>query len=265
MKFRQDESKVSERFFALTESPNLKMPSIELRMLQSRYNFVTQFTEGKDFLEVGAGQCLGASFVAGSAKNAIFVDISIKNLKIARTITKSRIICCAAEMLPLQDASIDVIAALEMVYYLSDFSVFLEECKRILRSEGTIILSMPNPERPGFHRSPFSTRYFDVESCSRFMSELGFDTEIYGVFELSQSLSSRMIRVIFSVMDKVGLVPRTLRGRARLKRLFQGKLQSFTSIEDIESILMPSDQKIERLTRSNKSYSILYVVGVMKQ
>jgi len=45
---------------------------------------------------------------------------------------------------PFKDNEFDTIVALELILYIKNIDMFLSECKRILKSDGILILSTPN-------------------------------------------------------------------------------------------------------------------------
>ena len=74
----------------------------------------------------------------------------------------------------------------EMIYYVPDHDRMLAEIRRVTRPGGVVFLAMANPERPGFHHSPFSTEYPSARGAAELLRRHGFEPELYGVFPLQK-------------------------------------------------------------------------------
>ena len=56
----------------------------------------------------------------------------------------TKIVCADAENLPFNEKSFDSIVSLEMIYYLENPLQFIFEAERILKSDGTLVVSFYN-------------------------------------------------------------------------------------------------------------------------
>ncbi|MDP6054050.1 MAG: class I SAM-dependent methyltransferase, partial [Candidatus Latescibacteria bacterium] len=68
--------------------------------------------------------------------------------------------------LPFKNDSFDVIILYEAIYYLKEVGCFLEECRRILRSGGHLLICSANKEWDGFNASPYSHTYFSISELN---------------------------------------------------------------------------------------------------
>ena len=105
------------------------------------------------------------------------------------------------------------------------------EIARVLDDGGTVLFVNANPERPDFIRSPHTVHYHTAEEFRASLGGLGFAVTVESAFPIgpthgeSSLLPARLVVLARRLLEALRLVPRTLRGRARLKRLVYGKLQ----------------------------------------
>ena len=108
-------------------------------------------------LEIGSGGGQGVFLLSQKASSVIASDIDEKNLSflLKGYSSHEKIIIkkLDAENIDLPENSVDVLIAFEIIYYLSDIYTFLNECKRVLRDEGVLIISSANKEWFDFNPS----------------------------------------------------------------------------------------------------------------
>jgi ubiquinone/menaquinone biosynthesis C-methylase UbiE len=127
--------------------------------------------------------------------------------------------------LPFKNESFDVIILYEAIYYLKNVGYFLEECRRLLRSGGHLLICSANKEWDGFNASPYSHTYFSISELNSILSNYPFETQYYGTFRVSgTSKKSGIISVIKRLAVALHLIPKTMKGKEFLKRLFLGTL-----------------------------------------
>jgi len=109
-----------------------------------------QLGEGDRFLEVGCGTAGLAAVAARRAGRVVASDVSMRWLVLARKrlvdlgLDEVALVCCAAEELPFERASFDVVAASDVVEHVPDQSAFAAGCGRVLRAGGMLFLATPN-------------------------------------------------------------------------------------------------------------------------
>jgi len=118
----------------------------------ARYYFALQFVKGKRVLDAACGSGYGSAMLAEAAGSVIGIDISGEAIGYARA-NFAAAAAAGAEIdfsegdclaLPLNDHSVDVAVAFEIVEHIKDASEFLRELRRVLRPDGLLILSTPN-------------------------------------------------------------------------------------------------------------------------
>ena len=196
-------------------------------MLRTRYAFAAAFCEGRDVLEVACGPGMGLGYLAQRARRVIGADYTESFLQRARQHYMERIelLGLDAHALPFREGSFDVVVFFEAIYYLARPQAFLEECRRVLRPGGTLLVCTVNPEWPGFHPSPLSVRYFCAHELQDLLAAGHFETDLFGAFPaLTPSRSHSALLRLRRLAARLGVIPRTMKGKELLKRLFYGHL-----------------------------------------
>ncbi|HEV2489273.1 MAG TPA: class I SAM-dependent methyltransferase [Candidatus Acidoferrales bacterium] len=250
-------------FASVTEQPGLPTTREGLSMLHARYAFAAGFCAGKNVLEVACGAGMGLGLLAKTASRLVAVDFSESLLRRVRKHYGDRIplLRLDAHSLPFNASSFDVILLFEAIYYLRNPLEFVRECRRVLRAGGVLLICTANPACPGFNRSPMSQRYFCAEELRSLLREFQFSPEIHGAFPWSaDTLRDKSVAAIRSAAVRFHLVPRTMKGKALLKKVFYGRL---TRIEDEvpEGMSTPVELHPIAAGENPARYKILFALG----
>ncbi|MBI4605303.1 MAG: class I SAM-dependent methyltransferase [Planctomycetes bacterium] len=214
-------------YSGVTEVPGNLITREGLRMMQARYGFAAEFCAGKDVLELGCGAGMGLGCLARRARRVVGGDYTSALLRKARRHygPAAPLVRLDAQSLPFRGGSFDVAVLYEAIYYLERPEAALGECRRVLRPGGVLILCSVNREWPDFNPSPFSRRYLSASELSDLLEASGFEPEVYGAFRVGPSSAGKAV-VSFIKRSAVllGLMPRTMRGKQVLKRVFLGRL-----------------------------------------
>jgi 2-polyprenyl-3-methyl-5-hydroxy-6-metoxy-1,4-benzoquinol methylase len=106
--------------------------------------------ESETFLELGCGAGALAAAAARRAGRVIATDASMRWLVLARKrfaeagVHGVELVCCTGEDAPLPTASIDLVAAGDVIEHVGSQDGFVRECARVLRPGGMLFLSTPN-------------------------------------------------------------------------------------------------------------------------
>lgn len=221
------------RYEDITETTDTPITREAASMLYSRYHFAATRSEGRRVLELGCAAGQGLGLISARAASVVGGDYSAALLDKARDHYGARVpfVQLSAEALPFRTDSFDVVLFFEATYYVPDMNRAFDEIARVLGREGRVLFVNANPERPDFIRSPHSHRYHSAREFREALQARGFrvTTEAaYPVALVNGGLGARVIGTTLSlarrVLEGLHLVPRTLRGRARLKRLIFGPL-----------------------------------------
>lgn len=115
-----------------------------------RYHFAAQFVKGKTVLDIASGEGYGsASLMAAGAAKLIGVDISEAAVNHARDKYKVDARIGSGEAIPLDDNTVDLLVSFETIEHVTSPMKFTEECVRVLKPGGTIVMSTPLLETYG--------------------------------------------------------------------------------------------------------------------
>jgi len=252
-------------FWTITEAPNTGASAEQMSILYTRYNLARRYAAGQNVLEVACGAGVGLGLIAGTAKSVTGGDIDSRNCATARGTYRGRqgitIQELDAKALPFGTGSLGLVVLFEAIYYLPDPDIFLSGTARVLDSSGVLLISSVNPEWAGFNPSPFSTRYFPAAELAALLRAHGFEAEVHAAFcEEKGGPVAAVLHALKVAAVKLHLIPRTMKGKELLKRIFFGRLTP------IPHELSPGDAPIEPLVpieevRDLSKYKMIYAVA----
>jgi len=252
-------------FSTVTETPFTRATRDQLQIMYTRYHLAAQYGVGKDALEVACGAGTGVGLLARSARHIVGGDIDERNYRIAAQTYKSRsnveIKQIDAQELPFSDGSFDLVILYEAIYYIPSPESFFREARRVLRSGGTLLLSTVNCRWDEFNPSPFSLKYFDAAELSEALTRNGFVVEMRGGFlQESRGRLGALINLIRRAAVRLRLVPRTMKGKEWLKRIFYGALKPIPA-ELTPGVAVPAPLHILTPPYLADHYRFIYAIG----
>lgn len=216
------------RFEDVTETTGTEVTAEAARMMYTRYAMAADHATSVRVLELGCGSGQGFGLVRERAHSLIGGDYSMPLLRNARAHYRDRtpVVRLSADQLPFQDSSFDLVLFFEATYYVKNMEEAFDEIGRVLSPRGTVLFANANPERPDFITSPFSTHYHTADGFRSALERRGFRVATRAAFPIdtaqagyTRKIADVMIGAARKLLQRFDLVPRTLRGRARLKRL----------------------------------------------
>jgi ubiquinone/menaquinone biosynthesis C-methylase UbiE len=220
-------ARVATDYTTVTEVPGVGASREQLARLYTRYAVAASHCDRKDVLEVACGAGPGLGYLASRAARVVGGDCTENVLRIARRHYGARIplVRLDAQALPFRSEAFDVVVFYEALYYLDDPDQFVRDARRILRPSGMLLVCTVNPEWADFNPSPFSRRYFSAHDLRELLTRHGFGVEIHAAFPTARdSARDRLVSLIKRAAVATGAIPRTMRGKQLLKRLFFGSL-----------------------------------------
>ncbi len=211
----------------MTEAEGVGVTAEALSMLYTRYRFAVEFGVGKRILEVACGPGHGLGYLANQARSVVGGDYTFSLIRKAQRHYRGKIpvLRLDSHALPFRNASFDVIIAFEALYYFERPDVFLQECRRTLHEGGRLLLCTANKEWEGFNPSPFCTRYFSIRELSDLLQANRFRADFFCAFPVgAQSPQGWVVSRLRRLAVGCNLIPRTMKGKEALKRLFLGPL-----------------------------------------
>lgn len=211
----------------VTEVPGIEVTRENLAMAVSRYALAATLATDADVLEVGCGGGQGLGWLAGRARRVVGGDYTAGLLSGARGHYGDRVplVRLDGENLPFREACFDLVVMLEAIYYLPNPGRFARECRRVLRPGGSVLVCTVNPAWADFNPSPLSTRYLAAPELADTLRAAGFEVSLSAAFPWrSKSATERVLSLVKRLAVTFRLVPRTMKRKVLLKRLFLGPL-----------------------------------------
>jgi len=250
-------------FTSVTEITGYNVTTEQLQRMFTRYHFASDFCLQKDVLEVACGTGQGLGYLKKKAKKVVGGDFDGKIVRLAQQYYKDRveIIQLDAHELPFANRSFDVIICYEALYYLRNPERFLAESGRVLRENGVLILGTANKDWPGFNPSPYSYRYFSAHELQTLLSVNGFEVSLFADCPVrAETIKEMILSGVKQLAVRLRLMPKTMKGKEKLKRLFVGKLKTLPP--ELSENMMPYIPPTPISTDSIVSdYKVLFAVG----
>jgi SAM-dependent methyltransferase len=168
--------------------PGLAEENYWFRRHEVVYQRLLDRCAGRDVLEAGSGEGYGADLIAGVVRHVIGLDYDESAVAHVRS-RYPRVDMRQGNLaeLPLDDGAVDVVVNFQVVEHLWDQGQFVDECARVLRPSGTLLMSTPNriTFSPGRDTplNPFHTRELNAAELTELLTDSGFHVEaMLGVF-----------------------------------------------------------------------------------
>ncbi|MDA7617750.1 methyltransferase domain-containing protein [Verrucomicrobia bacterium] len=221
-------------FDTVTELPGNKAHIEQIDAMRTRYEWASQYCVNKDVLEIACGAGIGLGLLASKARSVIGGDLDLNVLQYGKDHFHNHNRIQVKELdacnLVMDDASVDVAICFEATYYFPSLETFLTEVRRILRPGGIFLCSSVNSQWHGFNPSPYSHQYHTIEQMNQALEKAGFTSEFFTCFEDDpKSLKRRLIGSVRKIAIALKLVPKTMKGKELLKKIFYGKLDPLPS------------------------------------
>jgi ubiquinone/menaquinone biosynthesis C-methylase UbiE len=212
-----------------------------------RYALALELTKGKDVLDLASGEGYGSYLLSTKANKTFGVDISSQAISHAKQkyIAKNlEFLVGNAFEIPLLDNSIDLIVSFETIEHHDQHERMMEECKRVLKQDGLMIIS-----------SPDKLNYSDIPNYKN----------PYHIKELYLSEFKILLKKYFkniALLNQVyfnGSVIESLNCQNSEIMIFDGtydKLNSTKNITPLYNIAILSDRKIEEIPTSIFKHTI---------
>ena len=214
-------------YVSVTEIAGDEVTQEQVDRLCNRYYWAGQYCSDRDVVEVACGSGQGLGYLSGIAMSLEAGDYSDEILSIARSHYGKRIALRQfdAQDMPFEDRSKDVIIIFEALYYIPDADRFVQECARVLRPGGKVLIATANKDLYDFNPSPHTYKYYGVVELNDLFAGHGFEAEFFGDMRVgSVSMRQRVLRPVKKLAVMLKIMPKTTSGKKWLKRIVFGGL-----------------------------------------
>jgi SAM-dependent methyltransferase len=233
-------SHMPAEYSEITERSGDPVTSGQIADMHHRYRWASERCAGLRVLEVACGTGQGLGMLARHARSVVGCDLDAGNVAEAKRTYGERIALYTAnaEQLPASDSSVDVVLLFEAIYYLPDPSAFLRECRRVLAPGGLLLLTSTNNGLFDFSPSPLSHHYYGAVEFMELFADHGFSCKLWGYSRTEAlPLRHRLLRPVKALARSLGFVPKTMRGKALVRRVLFGRLPRMP--RDISDVDLP--------------------------
>lgn len=220
-------SRSSPDYTGVTETPGTLVSREAASMALSRYELVRQLATGRRVLEIACGSGQGLRYVAREAAWVVGGDITAGLLARAQRHNRGVVplVQFDAHQLPFSNASFDVVQIHEAIYYMGDPRRVFDECRRVLRPGGVLVISSINPAWPDFNPSPHATGYLGAEELKAALLQSFREAQIrFGFPVKPPTVVDAAVSALKRTAVRFKLIPKTMGGKTMLKRMFLGPL-----------------------------------------
>jgi 2-polyprenyl-3-methyl-5-hydroxy-6-metoxy-1,4-benzoquinol methylase len=130
-----------DKLYAIEDPYQVKSKEDLPRVRESTVFLLTNSKARESLLDVGCGEGTITRKLSTYFSTAVGTDVSRKALRRAKKSSRAIYVKSEMEHLPFRDESVDVITCFEALYYASNPQKALKEFYKILRNNGTLILS----------------------------------------------------------------------------------------------------------------------------
>jgi SAM-dependent methyltransferase len=234
---------MDQSYISVTEAPGTPISREQFQRLVNRYVWAAQYVRQKDVLEIACGAGPGLLLLEQIARSLTAGDVSVDllNHALALPLKSATIKQFDALNTPFTPSTFDTIICFEAIYYFDPVGRFVIEARRLLRPGGYLLISTANKDLYDFNPSPHSVEYLGVVELEETLRRNGFsemcffgDTPMRTV-----SLRQRLLRPAKALAVKMGVLPRTMAGKALLKSLVFGPTISMPSSIGLDASAFP--------------------------
>ena len=154
---------------------------------KKRYQLARKYVSRTDnILDIGCGLGWGTDWLSLASNSVIGLDTCENALRVARSRYKGPVFVKAdATELPFGDQSFHTVVAIEVIEHVKNQDAFMSEVLRVLKQDGTLILSTPNKRNLvarianlfgiEVQKNPYHTNEFDYKTLDAFLTASGLE------------------------------------------------------------------------------------------
>ncbi|MBL8048640.1 MAG: class I SAM-dependent methyltransferase [Chthonomonas sp.] len=252
-----------ESFSTVTELPGKGASPDALLMLATRYAVAGELAPGGDVLEVACGGGMGLGHLLRVSNTVTAGDFDPAMVEVVNKYYEKRLVAQRLDAMNLDfaDASFDCVLLLEAIYFVPDAARAVSEAFRVLRPGGKFMIAAPNPLFVSFNAAPYSTKYFSPLEFKKLLEDHGFSAEtLCGFPEEGGGLKTKVLNVVRKLAVTFRLIPDTMEGKERIKKLIYGELPPFPNEVVVDPAKVETPVPTDSVGDISK-YRVLYAIG----
>lgn len=165
---------------------NVDYNNVTYQRCQFAYErFAIPYITGKKVLDVGCGHGYGTAEMAKHAADITGADYSAptveaNNARYAKAFPNMRFVQNKVPPLNFPDESFDVVTSFQFIEHLEARLAFIKEAYRVLKPNGTLLLSTPNVKR-SLARNPFHVHEYTFDEMKSEIASAFKEFELFGL------------------------------------------------------------------------------------
>jgi ubiquinone/menaquinone biosynthesis C-methylase UbiE len=152
-----------------------------------RYAICCDHVADKEVLDIACGEGYGSAMLATSARRVVGADLNQEVInQAAQKYGQSKRLqfkVASCTSLPFVDGSFDVVISFETIEHITEQADFITEVARVLKTNGTFIVSTPNrivySEEPS-HHNPFHQKELDQQELRELLEQQFKYVQLFG-------------------------------------------------------------------------------------
>lgn len=151
---------------------------------QKVYDYCRTFVKSRRVLDAGCGTGSGAFLLSQTAGEVIAIDANQPAVEMSRKKYKRRNLSFQSVRIgDFEDKNkFDVIVSLQVIEHMEDVHVYLVKIKKLLQSQGTVILSTPNALTQSYNENPYHVHEYTSDELSNLLKKYFRSVTMYGLY-----------------------------------------------------------------------------------
>lgn len=178
------------------------------------YLFASRFSQKKIVLDAGCGTGYGSHILANTEARVYGIDYSFQAIKYSTanySHENSNFIVMDVNYLGFRDCTFDLIVSFQVIEHMRHLDLYLNELIRVLKDEGTILISTPNVQEKQKRKGTENKFHFNeltYEEAKGLMQTYFEQVEFYGTHYRQRNILRTFVQNLFFYRQVGRMIPR---------------------------------------------------------